>query len=36
MHLNSQINKIEYQETGTYIDALVRPDIASELEQFQV
>jgi GTP-binding protein HflX len=36
MHLNSQINKLEYQETGTYIDALVRPDIASELEQFKV
>ena len=36
LHLNSQINKIEYQETGTYVDALVRPDIASELEQFRV
>jgi GTP-binding protein HflX len=36
MHLNSQINKLEYQESGTYIDALVRPDIASELEQFKV
>jgi GTP-binding protein HflX len=36
LHLNSQINKIEYQETGTFVDALVRPDIASELEQFSV
>lgn len=36
LHINSQINKIEYQETGTYVDALVRPDIASELEQFRV
>jgi GTP-binding protein HflX len=36
LHLNSQINKIEYQETGTYVDALVRPDIASELEAFRI
>jgi GTP-binding protein HflX len=36
LHLNSQINKIEYQETGTYVDALVRPDIASELEAFKI
>jgi GTP-binding protein HflX len=36
LHLNSQINKIEYQETGTFVDALVRPDIASELERFSV
>ncbi len=34
MHLNSEIKKIEYQETGTYIEALVRPDIAAELEPF--
>jgi GTP-binding protein HflX len=36
IHLNSKINKIEYQETGTFIEALVRPDIASELEHYKV
>ncbi|NBR24499.1 MAG: GTPase HflX, partial [Micrococcales bacterium] len=35
MHLNSEIQKIEYREEGTYIEALVRSDIASELEQFK-
>jgi GTP-binding protein HflX len=36
IHLNTQINKIEYQEAGTYVEAMVRPDIASELEPFKV
>jgi GTP-binding protein HflX len=36
MHLNSEIKKIEYQETGTYMEALVRPDIAAELQPFNV
>ncbi len=36
MHLNSEIKKIEYQETGTYVEALVRPDIAAELQPFNV
>jgi len=36
MHLNSEIKKIEYQETGTYMEALVRPDIAAELKPFYV
>jgi len=36
MHLNSEIKKIDYQETGTYIEAMVRPDIAAELAQFNV
>jgi GTP-binding protein HflX len=36
MHLNSEILKIEYQETGTYIEALVRADIAAELEPFNI
>jgi len=35
MHLNSEIQKIEYREEGTYLEALVRSDIASELEQFK-
>jgi GTP-binding protein HflX len=34
MHLNSEIQKIEYREEGTFIEALVRGDLASELEQF--
>ena len=36
LHLNSQIAKLEYQETGTYVEALVRPDLANELEAFRV
>jgi GTP-binding protein HflX len=36
MHLNSEIKKIDYQETGTYMEALVRPDIAAELQPFNV
>jgi len=36
MHLNSEIKKIDYQETGTYIEAMVRPDIAAELAQFNL
>jgi GTP-binding protein HflX len=34
MHLNSEIQKIEYREEGTFIEALVRGDLAAELEQF--
>jgi len=36
MHLNSEIKKIDYQETGTYMEALVRPDIAAELQPFNI
>ena len=36
MHLNSEITRIEYQENGTYIEALVKSDLANELEQFKV
>jgi GTP-binding protein HflX len=36
MHLNSEIQVIEYREEGTFIEALVRADIASELEQFKI
>jgi GTP-binding protein HflX len=35
MHLNSEIQKIEYREEGTFIEALVRGDLAAELEQFE-
>jgi GTP-binding protein HflX len=36
MHLNSEIQKIEYQELGTYIEALVREDLAAELKPYFV
>jgi GTP-binding protein HflX len=36
MHLNSEIQVIEYREEGTFIEALVRADIASELAQFKI
>lgn len=35
LHLNSEIQKIEYREDGTFIEALVRGDLASELEPFK-
>ncbi|MFM5904754.1 MAG: GTPase HflX [Micrococcales bacterium] len=34
LHLNSRILELEYRETGTYVKAMVKPDIAAELEQF--
>ena len=36
VHLNSKIERIEYQESGTHIVAMVRPELAAELEQFRV
>jgi GTP-binding protein HflX len=36
MHLNSEIQKLEYQEHGTYIEALVREDLAAELKPYEV
>jgi GTP-binding protein HflX len=36
MHLNSEIQIIEYREEGTFIEALVSAGIASELEQFRI
>jgi len=36
MHLNSEIQVIEYREDGTFIEALVRADIASELAHFKI
>jgi len=36
MHLNSEIQIIEYREEGTFIEALVSAGIAAELEQFRV
>jgi GTP-binding protein HflX len=36
MHLNSEIQIIEYREEGTFIEALVSAGIAAELEQFGI
>jgi GTP-binding protein HflX len=36
MHLNSEIQRLEYQEQGTYIEALVREDLASDLKPYLV
>jgi GTP-binding protein HflX len=36
LHLNSRILKLEYLEDGTKLEAMVRPDLASELRQFEV
>jgi GTP-binding protein HflX len=36
MHLNSEIHKLEYQEQGTYIEALVREDLAADLKPYLV
>jgi GTP-binding protein HflX len=36
MHLNSEIQIIDYREDGTYIEALVSAGIASELEPYEI
>ena len=36
LHLNSRILELEYRDQGTYVRAMVKPDIAAELEQFSV
>jgi len=36
MHLNSDIKTIEYREDGTYLEALVREELASELAFYAV
>ncbi len=36
LHLNSRIIKMEYRESGTYVHAMVKPEIASELRQFEI
>ena len=36
MHLNSRISKIDYQEMGTRVSAMVTPAFAAELETFRV
>jgi GTP-binding protein HflX len=34
LHINSRIIELKYEETGTYIEAMVKPDIANELARF--
>lgn len=36
MHLNSEIQKLEYKDEGTYIEALVREELAAELKPYVV
>ncbi|MBU6144729.1 MAG: GTPase HflX [Acidobacteria bacterium] len=36
MHLNSEIQKLEYREDGTYLEAQVREDLAAELKPYLV
>jgi GTP-binding protein HflX len=33
-HLSGKVLEIEYVETGTRLKALVKPDLASELQEF--
>lgn len=35
LHLNSKIDQLEYVEEGTRIVAMVRPELAAELKQFE-
>jgi GTP-binding protein HflX len=35
LHLNSKIDELEYVEEGTRIVAMVRPELAAELKQFE-
>jgi GTP-binding protein HflX len=34
MHLNSRITKLEYEEDGTHVEAMVSPEFAAELAPF--
>ena len=36
LHLNSRILELEYIESGTHVRAMVKPDIASEVQRFSV
>jgi hypothetical protein len=35
MHLNSRITKLDYEEEGTHVRAMVSPEFASELAEFK-
>jgi GTP-binding protein HflX len=34
MHMNSRITKLEYEDDGTHVDAMVSPEFAAELAEF--
>ena len=34
MHLNSRITKLDYEEEGTHVQAMVSPEFAAELAEF--
>lgn len=36
MHLNSRITKLDYEENGTRVEAMVSPDFAAELKPFEI
>lgn len=36
MHLNSEILKLEYLETGTYVEAMVKEDLAADLKPYLI
>ena len=36
MHLNGRITELEYRDTGTFIRAMVKPELAAELAEFFV
>ena len=36
LHISSRILELEYRDGGTYVRAMVKPDIAAELAQFSV
>jgi GTP-binding protein HflX len=36
LHLNSRIMVLDYRENGTFIRAMVKPDMAAELSNYRV
>lgn len=36
MHLNGRILKLEYVEAGTFVEAMVKPDLAAEVEPYLI
>jgi GTP-binding protein HflX len=36
LHLNSRILMLDYREAGTFVRAMVKPEIAAELAAFRV
>jgi GTP-binding protein HflX len=36
LHLNSRILMLDYRENGTFVRAMVKPDMAAELADFRL